>query len=603
MAALAYENACFAVPATQSAIADVAARRSATYRNLELVDGLLMLQRSHTLVFRFRKNVLECQLTVLGNPIISFDMSVDNTAETISTEAPTDHATTDHTAETPAKPKRLIGSQRNPEAYRPKPTIEVVGQIPAVEKVSPHTETYPPEGAAVPAKPVIDDIDDEHPDHLSPEGEKKLKNVPVKPIHAVAIPKYRQGKMTDDLEAEFAAVFGSDGVDAILKKSEETVGSQIIEPDTKVKAKVLSVQGESVFFDLGTREQGAVLLRAFPADAEPKVGDEMEVTVLKFSRAEGLYEVSVPLAAADVRDWSQVHVGMIVEALITKTNTGGLECEVNRLRGFIPASQVELFRVENFEPYVGKKLTCVVEEVNIDRRNLVLSRKAMLIREREEQRAQLLGELEVGQEREGLVRKLIESGAFVDLGGVDGFIPIGAMSWGRIRHPSEVLTEGTRIKVRIAKMDEGGNRISLVYRDDASDPWGDITDRFKVKSVARGKVTKTTEFGAFVELMPGVEGLVHISELSSKRVNNVKEVVKEGDWVDVYIVSIEEGDRKMSLSMKQVAAALSKPEAETTTEEPEEEESPTKPKNPPFKGPLKGGTGQDSGGEKFGLKW
>jgi len=524
-------------------------------------------------------------------------MSADNTAEN----------TTVTTSELTDKPKRLIGSQRNPDAYRPKPTIAVVGETPVTEKSQPHTETYPPEGVTPPKKPVVPavntDEDDEHPDHLSAEGEKKLRDVPIKPVQAVAIPRYlRNGKLSDDLEAEFEAVFGPD-VDAIMKKSEETTGHQLIEPDTKVKAKVLSVQGESVFFDIGAREQGAVLLKMFPADAEPKPGDEMEVTVIRFSRAEGLYEVSVPLAAADVRDWSQVHQGMIVEALITKTNTGGLECEVNRLRGFIPASQVELFRVENFDDYIGKRLTCVVEEVNVERRNLVLSRKAMLIREREEKRAQLLAELEVGQYREGLVRKIIDTGAFIDLGGVDGFVPIGAMSWGRIRHPSEVLTEGTRIKVRIVKMDENGNRIALIYRDDASDPWADITDRFKEKTVARGKVTKTAEFGAFVELMPGVEGLVHISELSTKRVNNVHEVVKEGDWVDVYVLSIESADRRMSLSIKQVAAALSKaaPESESS-EEPMEEEVPAKVKNP-YKGPLKGGTGQASGGEKFGLKW
>jgi small subunit ribosomal protein S1 len=361
------------------------------------------------------------------------------------------------------------------------------------------------------------------------------------------------------------------------------------------------VQGESVFFDIGAREQGIVSLKMFPPDAEPKAGDALEVTVVRFLKEEGLYEVSVPLAAADVRDWSQIHEGMIVEALITKTNTGGLECEVNRLRGFIPLSQVEIFRVEDFEQYVGKKLTCVVEEVNAERRNLVLSRKAMLLREREEKRQQLLGELEVGQEREGLVRKLIDAGAFVDLGGVDGFIPIGAMSWGRIRHPRDVLTEGTRIKVRITKMDEEGNRISLTYRDDASNPWSNISERFQIKTLARGKVTKAMDFGAFVELMPGVEGLVHISELSNKRVNNVSEVVKEGDWIDVYILDIDADSRRMSLSMKQAVASKT-PDPEST-DETEEEEVPAKPKNT-YKGPLKGGTGQSAGnGEKFGLKW
>jgi len=520
-----------------------------------------------------------------------FDMSAENAPETLT------ETTIKPVAEQSVKPKRLIGSQRDSDAYRPKPVIPVVGET------LPHTETYPPDGTKTLPKPVADDSDDEHPDHLSAEGEKKLKNVPVKSLHAVSIPKIRGGKMSDDLEAEFNAVFGKDDatVDAILQQSAESAATEMLEPDTKIKAKVLSLQGESVFLDVGAREQGVVLLRMFPPENEPKPGQELEVTVVRFLKTEGLYEVSVPLAAADVRDWAQVQEGMVVDALITKTNAGGLECEVNRLRGFIPISQIELFRVEDTASYVGKKLTCVVEEVNVERRNLVLSRKSMLLREREEKRTQLLSELEVGQEREGLVRKIIEAGAFVDLGGVDGFVPIGAMSWGRIRHPSDVLTEGTRIKVRIAKIDEGGNRISLVYRDDASNPWSNILERFQEKTLARGKVTKTTDFGAFVELMPGVEGLVHISELSNKRVGNVKEVTKEGDWVDVYVVSIDTESKRISLSMKQAAAQTAPPPESVEETEEADEATPAKPKNP-FKGPLKGGIGQSTDG-KFGLKW
>ena len=549
-----------------------------------------------------------------------FDMSEENTSQVVPESAAETAVAETAVAQTaaipadeqPAKPKRLIGSQRNPEAYRPKPTVPVVGEttvpdhsaaLPIVGDALPHTETYPPDSAKTPPQPAPDDPDDEHPDHLSLEGEKKLRNIPPKPLHVVTIPKIRGGKMSDDLEAEFDAVFGNDNmaIDAILQKSAESAGGDMLEPDTKVKAKVLSLQGESVFLDVGAREQGVVSLRMFPPDAEPKQGDELEVTILRFLQAEGLYDVSVPLAAADVRDWSQVQEGMIVDALITKTNTGGLECEVNRLRGFIPISQVEIFRVESLDPYVGKKLTCVVEEVNVERRNLVLSRKAMLLREREAQRTQLLAELEVGQTREGLVRKIIEAGAFVDLGGVDGFVPIGAMSWGRIRHPSDVLAEGTRIKVRIAKIDEGGSRISLVYRDDASNPWSNILERFQEKTLARGKVTKTMDFGAFVELMPGVEGLVHISELSNKRVNNVKEVTKEGEWVDVYIVSIDTENRKVALSMKQ-AAAIANPAPAPAVEAEGVDETPKKIANP-YKGTLKGGVGQSTGGEKFGLQW
>ncbi|MDR0521785.1 MAG: S1 RNA-binding domain-containing protein [Planctomycetaceae bacterium] len=512
------------------------------------------------------------------------------------------------------KPKRLIGSQRNPEAYRPAPVVPVVGEPP---KPVSRTETYPPEKPEN-VKPMPSDFtpaagtpkeDDpaEYPDPKSRSSEKALQNAPITPVRTVQIPKVRGGKMSDDLEAEFAAVFGDEAAaESLLKKSADTADDQTLEPDTKVKARVLSLGSDNVFLDLGVREQGIVSYKMFPADEMPKIGQEIQVTVIRFSKMDGLYEVSVPLAAADVRDWSQVQEGMVVEALVTKTNTGGLECEVNRLRGFMPISQIDLFRVENTEQYVGQKLTCIVDEVNVERRNLVLSRKSLLLREREEKRNLLLASLEIGQEREGLVRKLIDAGAFVDLGGADGFIPIGAMSWGRIRHPSDVLTEGTRIKVRIAKIDENGNRIGLIYRDDSTNPWANILERFQPKTVVRGKVTKITDFGAFVELMPGVEGLVHISELSVKRVGSVKEVVKEGDWIDVFIIGIDGDNRKMALSMKEAVrqtAKASETVAESQAEDvrPSSEEEPVKIKNP-YKGPLRGGT-ESTGSGKFGLKW
>lgn len=532
---------------------------------------------------------------------------------------PTDLSPTPETTSTRPGP-RLIGSQRNPEAYRPKPEIPVLGDGTDLK-----TETYPPEGDATqtsspPLEPVSDpeDLEDEEmPDRLSKDGERSMRDLPIEPGHRVQIPRLRHGKLPDDLEDEFNAVFGDESLENLMSRSDTLADSEVLEPDTKVKAKVLSIQGDGVFLDVGAREQGIVSLKMFPPDAEPKIGDVIDVTILRLE--DGLYEVSVPMAAADVRDWSQVQEGMAVEAKITKTNSGGLECEVNRLRGFIPISQIDLFRVNDLEPYVGQKMVCIVEEVNPERRNLVLSRRAMLNRERDEMKKKLLDELEVGQIREGLIRKIIDAGAFVDLGGVDGFIPISKISWGRINHPSDVLAEGIRVKVRVDRIEEGTNRISLVYRDDASNPWSNINERFEEKSAARGKVTKTMDFGAFVELMPGVEGLIHISELSHKRVNSVREVVKEGDWVDVFIVSIDPESKRMGLSIKQLTVV---PEAEVgpapqSEGEPAEEgvgstkgkknkmegvAAPVKIKNT-HKGPLKGGTGGSSEGGTFGLKW
>ncbi|MDR0390673.1 MAG: S1 RNA-binding domain-containing protein, partial [Planctomycetaceae bacterium] len=389
----------------------------------------------------------------------------------------------------------------------------------------------------------------------------------------------------------------------------------------KLKAKVLAIRGDSVFLDLNVREQGVILLNMFNADTTPNVGDEIEVFVGKLDVDEGLYEVTVPLAAADVKDWAQIHEGMIVDAKITKTNNGGLECEVNNLRGFIPISHIDIFRVDNLEQYIGQKLTCVVEEVNPERRNLIVSRRTMINREREEQKKSLLAELEAGQVREGLVRKIIDGGVFVDLGGVDGFVPIGKLSWGRVRHPSDIVSEGKRIVVRIDKIEEGTNRISLTYRDDSSNPWSNIFEHFQEKTQARGKVVKITAFGAFVELMPGVDGLVLISELSNKRVSNVHEVLKEGEWVDVFIVSIDTESKRIKLSIRQLTPVEPEvPEVDTTepddnntnpNPDPKSKNNKKKQEGVPaaikikniHKGPLKGGIGNNSGGSSVGLNW
>jgi small subunit ribosomal protein S1 len=388
-----------------------------------------------------------------------------------------------------------------------------------------------------------------------------------------------------------------------------------------LKAKVLAIRGDSVFLDLNVREQGVILLNMFNADTTPNVGDEIEVFVGKLDVDEGLYEVTVPLAAADVKDWAQIHEGMIVDAKITKTNNGGLECEVNNLRGFIPISHIDIFRVDNLEQYIGQKLTCVVEEVNPERRNLIVSRRTMINREREEQKKSLLAELEAGQVREGLVRKIIDGGVFVDLGGVDGFVPIGKLSWGRVRHPSDIVSEGKRIVVRIDKIEEGTNRISLTYRDDSSNPWSNIFEHFQEKTQARGKVVKITAFGAFVELMPGVDGLVLISELSNKRVSNVHEVLKEGEWVDVFIVSIDTESKRIKLSIRQLTPVEPEvPEVDTTepddnntnpNPDPKSKNNKKKQEGVPaaikikniHKGPLKGGIGNNSGGSSVGLNW
>jgi small subunit ribosomal protein S1 len=252
-----------------------------------------------------------------------------------------------------------------------------------------------------------------------------------------------------------------------------------------------------------------------------------------------MWSSPVPGASLVASKWTDVAEGSLVEAKITAANTGGLECEVAGTRGFIPASQVAMYRIENFGDYVGQKLVCVVTESNERRGNLVLSRRAVLEREKEESKKALLAELEPGQMREGIVRKLQDFGAFVDIGGVDGLIHISQMSWERVKHPSEVLAEGQKVRVRVEKIDHETGKIGLSLKNPEEHPWTGIEQKFPVGSTVRGPVSRIAQFGAFVKLAPGVEGLIHISELAHHKVFRVENVVKEGEEVECKVLSVD----------------------------------------------------------------
>ena len=320
--------------------------------------------------------------------------------------------------------------------------------------------------------------------------------------------------------------------------------------------------------------------------------------VRSFNAEDGLYEVTVPGAALDVADWSDLVEGAVVDARITGANTGGLECMVNTIRGFIPASQIALFRVENFADYIDQKLPCVVTEVNPKRKNLVLSHRALLEREKEEARKQLLETLEPGQTHEGTVRNLRDFGAFVDLGGVDGMIHVSQLSWDRVNHPNEVLQEGQKVRVKIEKINRETGKIGLSYRDLLERPWTNIEEKFPVGTTVKAPVSRTAKFGAFVKLTSGVEGLIHISELAHQRVRRVEDVVREGQEVEVKVLSVDADAQRIALSLKATLPEPEKPAEEAAAADPTRELAVAK-----RKGPLKGGFDRPSGGEQFGLRW
>jgi small subunit ribosomal protein S1 len=372
-------------------------------------------------------------------------------------------------------------------------------------------------------------------------------------------------------------------------------------PETRVTGRVARISREDVFVDLGGRNQGIVPLRQF--ETPPAEGSELELMVVRFDPEEGLYEVSKPTAAVDVGNWDEVREGQIVEVTVTGSNKGGLECQIANIRGFIPMGQVSLYRVENPEEFVGQRLACVVTEANRERRNLVLSHRAVMERERNEMREKLLAELAPGQIREGIVRSMKDFGAFVDLGGVDGLVHVSQLSWDRVNHPSEVLQVGQKIKVRVEKFDKETGKLSLSYREVGVNPWQDAAKKYIPGGRATGVVSRIMDFGAFVKLEPGVEGLIHISEISHGRVFRVGDIVSEGQEVEVKILTVDVEKQRISLSLKALQARPEKPGEKQVADEdlPLPPEAPKPPRKTAQQ--LKGGIGGPSGGEKFGLNW
>ncbi len=417
----------------------------------------------------------------------------------------------------------------------------------------------------------------------------------------VAVPNTRQD-LPDDVQAEFEAMLASSDVDAMLAgDAGASVKKEPLADGARVHGQVIKIHEDNVFVGLGGPDEGIVPFDQF--SEEPKPGDSVEVIVRGVSRDDGLFSLSLPGSAIEVNDWEDIEEGSVVEATVTGNNTGGLECKVGGAKGFIPISKISEYRVEDTSEFTGKKLLCVVTESNARRGNLVLSHRAVLEREREEKRKEQLETIEAGDLLEGTVRSLKDFGAFVDLGGLDGLIHISKLSWERVKHPSEVLEEGQRVKVKIDSIDKDAGKISLSYRDLLENPWDTAENEFAVGSVHTGSVTRIAPFGCFVKLAAGVEGLVHISELAHHRVSKVDAFVQEGNDVEVKVLSFDRDAQKISLSMK--AAQQTAAESEESSKQSEVVEEP--PREVAVKathsGPLKGGNNRDTGGERFGLRW
>jgi small subunit ribosomal protein S1 len=327
-----------------------------------------------------------------------------------------------------------------------------------------------------------------------------------------------------------------------------------------VKGKVVRIDKDEVLVDIGYKAEGVIpsnelsIRKSVDPHEEVELQEEVDALVLTKEDAEGRLILSKKRARFE-KAWRKIEVaadsGEPVEGSVIEVVKGGLILDLG-VRGFLPASLVDIRRVHNLDEFMGQTLECKVIELNRSRNNVVLSRRAVLEEERKEVREQILGRLEPGQVVEGKISNIVDFGAFVDLDGIDGLIHISELSWSHVNHPSEVVSIGDDVRIKVLDIDRDRQRISLGLKQTQEDPWQRVINTHRGGDVLEGTVTKVVAFGAFVEILPGVEGLVHISELADHHVENPSEVVEPGSKLNVKILEIDEERRRLSLSIKRV---------------------------------------------------
>ena len=327
-----------------------------------------------------------------------------------------------------------------------------------------------------------------------------------------------------------------------------------------VHGTVVRIDKDEVLVDIGYKSEGVIPVSELsirrsvnPAD-EVSLYEEIDALVMTKEDAEGRLILSKKRARFELA-WKAIEAaaesGEAVNGRVIEVVKGGLILDLG-VRGFLPASLVDIRRVQDLDEFTGKELRCKVIELNRSRNNVVLSRRAVLEDERKEMRQGILDRLNPGDVVDGQISNIVDFGAFVDLDGMDGLIHISELSWSHVNHPSEVLEIGQTVKVKVLDIDRERQRISLGLKQTQSDPWQQVLEHYHEEDVVEGRVTKVVTFGAFVEILPGVEGLVHISELAQHHVENPREVVSQGDPVNVLILEIDGDRRRLSLSLKRV---------------------------------------------------
>jgi small subunit ribosomal protein S1 len=389
--------------------------------------------------------------------------------------------------------------------------------------------------------------------------------------------------LDDKLQAEIEAALGDMNLEDMLDIADQPAQPTAKPADKMKTGTVIKIYRDDVFVEFGPKSQGVCPRSEF--DEPPTVGERHDFVVDRYDAKEGLLLLSKQGAIRKAA-WESLQVGQAVEARCTGHNKGGLELEIAQHRAFMPAGQIDLRHIDDLSVFVGEKMPCEIIELDRARGRIILSRRRALEAERAQLRDTLLAELKEGDQRPAVIRTVQPYGAFADLGGVDGLIHISDISHERLKHPSERVKEGDEVQVQVLKIDREQDppKISLGMKQCMADPYHAQAAHLSEGDTVSGRVTKIMPYGAFVEIAPGVEGLVHISQLSAERVNNVGSIVKVNEVISVKVLDIDPGSRRISLSLR---AAQEAEQAEVLRPE----DPALKKLRAKFGGELKGGIG------------
>ena len=350
------------------------------------------------------------------------------------------------------------------------------------------------------------------------------------------------------------SVYGGEEKEKIREAYDQTL-SKVVENEV-VEGEVTAINKREVIVTIGGKSEGVISAPEFRYNPDLKVGDKVEVYVESAEDRKGQLVISHKKARA-LKSWDRVNEAYnnneIVKGFVKTRTKGGMIVDVFGIEAFLPGSQIDIKPIRDYDAYVNQTIDFKIVKINQEFRNVVVSHKALLEAEQEQKRAELISKLEKGQVLEGTVKNITNYGVFVDLGGVDGLIHITDLSWGRVNHPEEFVQLGEKIQVVVLDFNEQQKRIALGYKQLTPHPWDALDENLKVGDKVKGKVILIADYGAFVELVPGVEGLIHVSEMSwSPRLHSAQEFLKVGDEVEAQILTIDRENRKMSLGLKQL---------------------------------------------------